>query len=344
MDYVQDFIDFLYRSGIGPANAGEIIADDRRRRYSVAGEARGSKNGAYQLAVSGDVAFGWARSHAAGQTFKYFSGNRDGLSAEERARLKAQNEERRQARAAQREAEQADAATMARDMWKAAKVDYAQAHPYATRKGVDLAGVRVLDGEILVPLVDRLGQMWNLQRISKRGDKWFLGDAKVEGLYHPIGGFKPMLDLPLFICEGWATGKTIHKATGCPVACAMNAGGMLPAAINLRKKFKYTRFFFAEDFDAWTLRAEIRREKFKDLDVKAVPGDDSRWQEWRSRGWLYNTGAVKAAEAAAKSGGAVVPFPAQFITHAQKPTDYNDLQAVAGIEFVREWFRPWGGI
>ncbi len=41
---------------------------------------------------------------------------------------------------------------------------------------------------------------------------------------------------PLYLCEGWATGATLHAETGHPVACAMNAGNLLEAGRHLQRR------------------------------------------------------------------------------------------------------------
>lgn len=340
MDFVADFIDFLRKNGIGPAEPRQIIADDRKNRYTVDGDNKGSKNGTYQLAVSGDFAYGWARWHKDDKTYTYSSASSTEITPEERYQLKQAAAWRRKERADRRVMDADEAAAEARRMWRAARADYPQGHMYARKKNIDLAGVRVSTaGEILIPMGNWRGQLRNLQRIDRRGGKWFLDDADVEGCYHPIGDLIPMTDVPIIVCEGWATGKSIRRLTGCPVRCAMVAGNLLPVGMALRRKYKFTRILFAADFDAWTLRAAVKREHFKDLDTKAIAGNDPRWQDWRNQNWLYDTGGDKAWEAAKKCRGIMVPFPAGFYDHPQKPTDYNDLELIGAGAAAREHFR-----
>jgi len=51
------------------------------------------------------------------------------------------------------------------------------------------------------------------------------------GLFHAIGD--ATLD-ELIICEGYATGASLHEATGFQVLCAMSAGNLLPVAQAVR--------------------------------------------------------------------------------------------------------------
>jgi putative DNA primase/helicase len=72
-----------------------------------------------------------------------------------------------------------------------------------------------------------------LQFIEPDGTKRFKADGKIKGSYHSFGG-KPVHTL--LICEGYATGASLHQATGYPVAVAFNAGNMEAVAVALRAK------------------------------------------------------------------------------------------------------------
>ena len=49
--------------------------------------------------------------------------------------------------------------------------------------------------------------------------------ARTEGGHALIGG-QPKRGAPLLVAEGYATGATLHEATGLPVAVAFNAGNL----------------------------------------------------------------------------------------------------------------------
>jgi putative DNA primase/helicase len=50
---------------------------------------------------------------------------------------------------------------------------------------------------------------------------------------------------PLWLCEGFATGASIHEATGHPVAVGFNAGNLLPVAQAMRARFPNSRIICA---------------------------------------------------------------------------------------------------
>ena len=97
---------------------------------------------------------------------------------------------------------------------------------------------------------------------------------------------------PLYLCEGWATGATLHAETGHPVACAMNAGNLLEAGRHLQRRHPEA--------------------------VLIVAGDDDRQTEG-------NPGKTAAIVAAAGLGCGLIlpPWPADAPPHL---SDFNDLR------------------
>jgi hypothetical protein len=200
----------------------------------------------------------------------------------------AENERQRAEEAAKAQAE-------AQRQWKAATV--ADDHPYLAAKSVPAYGIRVdSSGRLVIPLRDPDGVIHSLQTISPDGQKLFLKGGAVSGHYHPIG--KP--EDTICICEGYATGVTIH-GTGVAVAVAFNDGNLLPVAQVIREKYPNIGLVIAADNDQWT---------------------DG------------NPGVTKAREAAiAVKGKLVVP---QFKNLDSKPTDFNDLARLEGAETLAE--------
>ena len=162
--------------------------------------------------------------------------------------------QRMQAIAQQREADksqrQHDAATAAAQRWEAALPAPAD-HPYLAKKGVHAHGTRVEpDGFLIVPMRDTNGKLWNIERINPANfkDKKGLLGGRRTGLYYSIGKPKSVL----IVCEGFATGASIHEATGDAVAVAFNAGNLREVAQALHSKYPKLRLILASDDDAFT--------------------------------------------------------------------------------------------
>jgi putative DNA primase/helicase len=90
-------------------------------------------------------------------------------------------------------------------------------HPYLVAKHVKAHALRQSGAALIVPLFDAFRQFWNVQRILPNGGKWFR-KARAGGLYSPIGDLTNPTQI--LLCEGWATGATLHEASGHPVLCA----------------------------------------------------------------------------------------------------------------------------
>jgi len=95
-------------------------------------------------------------------------------------------------------------------------------HPYLKKKGVKAYGIRLYKGELLVPYRDQNGLLHSVQKITASGDKWNWTGGEVSGHYHTIEG----TGKTAYLCEGYATGATIHEATGATVYIAFSAGNL----------------------------------------------------------------------------------------------------------------------
>lgn len=249
------------------------------------------------------------------------------VSAAEIAQQKAQAERRAAEAEAERARLAAIAAGRAKACWEASK-PASDDHPYLVRKGVKAHGLRVgnwevisEDGEVslvsanalLVPICDRTRQLHSLQGIFPdkgnflRRDKDYLKDGAKRGNFHAIG--KP-LELSdgrrvFIICEGYATGASIHEASGHCVLVTFDRANLQPVAQAIRERQPDAVILIAADNDMWT----------KKLD-----------------GTPHNPGVESGKKAAAAvNGNLVVP---QFTDLSGEPTDFNDLHAREGSEEV----------
>lgn len=120
------------------------------------------------------------------------------------------------------------------------------AHPYLVAKGIRPHSLRQRGAYLLAPLyLD--GHLVTLQQIAPDGSKRFLSGGRVKGCYSPIGVIAD--DQPLYVCEGFATGATIHEETGAAVACAMSADNLLAVGKYLRRRYPDAVLIFGGDDD-----------------------------------------------------------------------------------------------
>lgn len=288
---IEQFRAAISNAGLAPP---EVIEPDGKLHRFASNGKRSDDAGWYVLHDDGIPAgaFGDWRTGAS-ETWRADIGRR--LSPQEEAQHRARLAPMRRERETEDAKRKAEAREKAAVIWQAAR-PAPDDHVYLLAKGVKSHGLRVHDGALVVQMRDG-AELPSLQFIAGDGGKKFLAGGRVSGCYFPIG--KP--EGTLCIAEGYATGATVHEATGYAVAVAFNAGNLVPVARALRQKFPELRLIVCADDDA---RTEV------------------------------NPGLSKAREAAQAVGGflAVPDFGAQRPAGA---TDFNDLHRHAGPAAVR---------
>ena len=150
----------------------------------------------------------------------------------------------------------------------------------------------------MIPLLDPLtDQLCNLQFISDTGSKKYLTGGRVKGCCFFIGEPGEVV----CIAEGFATGASVHEATGHAVAIAFDCGNLLPVATAMHTLFPSARIVIAADDD------------------------------YRTAG---NPGLTKAHNAAAAIGG-LIAVPDFGADRPDNGKDFNDLAAHGGLDAVR---------
>lgn len=179
-------------------------------------------------------------------------------------------------------------------------------HEYLTKKRVAACtGLRInAKGDIIVPLTDLdTSKLTAVQYILKTPkpngrNKDFIEGSQVGGSSFLIAGnVTDAESQPLCLCEGLATGLTVHEVTGFDVMMCVSAGNMDDVAVKARRMWPDRPFIFAADNDAYNKKTGDIRSEDK------------------------NTGIVAARKAAKAVGGTVV-IPPVVNGHS---TDWNDF-------------------
>lgn len=223
---------------------------------------------------------------------------RDGQppDATEMAAIRARAAEVAKAAEAEREAGYAEAAKKAAATW-AASTPASDQHDYLRRKQIRPHGARERNGQLVVPLFDAEGSIMSVQSITADGRKQFLPGGRTKAGRCWLGS--PADADTLALAEGFATGASVHEATGWPVCVAFNAGNMPVVASTLAAAHPFARF--------------------------VVTGDDDRHT-------TGNPGRTKALEAAKLLNG----YVALPTFDCDRGTDWNDLHVQAGLDAVRD--------
>ncbi|MCK8687850.1 DUF5906 domain-containing protein [Pseudomonas umsongensis] len=330
---IDELMTAMREHGIEPSDP--LKMDGTLERFHVMGDRKGSTNG-------------WAKIHLDAKPagnfgcMKRWSGHKFPWKAKRDTKpmsatdLKAQREDwarRKAEQAAATDKRHADAAQRAQALWSAAQ-PAPDNHPYLVRKGVKAHGLRMGVWELInkdtgevwsltskalyVPLCDKTRAVQSLQgifpgKILGKGDgardKDYLKDGAKRGLFHAIGKPQQFDGRPVFIiCEGYATGATLHEATNHLVLVTFDTSNLLAVGEAIRESKPDAIILFAADNDQWTVTPTMTN-----------PG-------------------LHFARAAAKDVGALVAVPPFDFSEGTQdaegkwsgPTDFNDLAARDG--------------
>lgn len=282
-----EFSEALTQHGLGDP---EIVPDGELHRFHVESDRPGTRNGWYVLHLDG-VPAGVFGSWKTGTAETWCAKSRKTLSPVERASLGRRIEDAKAKRQAERDREHQAAAKQAEWIWE--RCNPPIFHQYLQRKGVLPFGTRVdRFGNLVVPVTDG-ESLLSLQFIQADGTKRFLTGGRIAGGFFRIDtGKRPS---PIVICEGFATGATLHMETGAPVVCAFNAGSLLAVAKCIRAAYPHEQIIIAADNDQWTegnpgvtkareaalaISAKILIPDFSGMDMSAKPTD---WNDWHAR-------------------------------------------------------------
>lgn len=283
------------------------------------------------------------------------------LTAEQKAAFKAKQAADKKRADAERRAETERAARWAGAVWFASKECTPADHDYFGRKHIDrTCGARIypgnegvmLDGSekedyqylgqfagaLVIPMCNADGKVFGVQFILSREkhqaiisrtgrDKEFWpAGMSLEGKFFMVGGIPSDIAM---ITEGYATGVSMHMATGMPVGIAFTAGNLGPVTTTLRKHYKRARFLIGADDDWIQKCAECKQYTPVATPVCAHCGKPHK---------KMNAGVTRANEAVlAVSGTAFIKpvFSVDRPSDRKGPTDFNDLHCLESLNTVR---------
>lgn len=175
-------------------------------------------------------------------------------------------------------------------------------NPYFERKQITSSlgaffGEHKNKSAIFIPMKNQKGALTSLQIIDYEGNKKFLPGGKIKGSYHLVGEETKTL----YVCEGFATAASIHYATKKQVAVC----------------------FMASNIEAVAL-------SFKDKRHVVICADNDKFHD-----------ATKSPNAGLKIANKIYQehkiefvYPS-FKDESSKPTDFNDLYCLEGIDEVK---------
>nr|MDQ2733583.1 toprim domain-containing protein [Pseudomonadota bacterium] len=274
------------------------VMDGQIHRVRVEGAKNGTRDGAY---------VGFMDAKPSGYIKNFKTGHEENWSAsyvqwtpQERASAAAQMHAARQQRTDETAAQHRQTAEKVLVKWEGlSDLPPTGQNAYLARKGVEGHGVK-FDGErLVVPVRDIDGKLWSVQSIppEEGAPKMFEKGGRKGANMHVIGEIKSGAEV--LVAEGYATGASLHQATGKTVAVAFDAGNLDAVVGAIKQRHPENPIY--------------------------IMGDDDRTQQ-------PNVGFDKAMAAAQKHQVGVA-FP-----RFQEPgnlSDFNDLHAKEGLGAVK---------
>ena len=257
------------------------------------------------------------------------------MTPEQRQALKDRIREDTKRAQARRREEGERAARRAAAMWQ--RLAVAGESEYLARKGVNAYGVRFSpQGTMVIPLLDVSGVVHGLQLIYPKGhqrtkrlgrDKDFFPPGLVKQAHFFLIG-NPAGAAVILLAEGYATGATLHEATGRPVVVAFDAGNLLHVAKAVAGRYRQAKLLICADDDYLAKCRACGK-----LTSSAEPVCSHCGAEHQGG----NAGTIGAGAAAMAVDGAwLAPFfEVDRPQDAKGPTDFNDLHLAEGLHVVR---------
>lgn len=287
------------------------LMDGAIHRVPLIGGKRGELDGAY-CGFLDERPAGWAQNFSSGEKIKWMASGH-ALSKEDMEAQRAEIAQKQIERAEQRKLAHEEAAEMSRAAWDMGNEAHDD-HPYLKAKGVPAIGLHEnWAGVLHIPVHNVDGELRGLQTIDAEGQKRFAPGMEKSGNFHLLS--EPGKDLSqgeILLSEGYATGASLHMATGKPVAVAFDAGNLEPVARKLREKYPNAAITICADNDHQHTR-------------RTPEGTE-----------LWNKGVAMAQDAAKAVGGKVVAPIFNEEERARGLTDFNDLHQSRGIAEVKK--------
>ncbi len=290
-DTLSQFRDAICSSGLEPP---DIIEPGTLYRFPGIGKKHSNQAGWCKLFKDGNG--GCFGDWSSGFTENWQAKREKPFSQSERVAFLAHVAETKKREHEERKKQHINAAKKACLIWSTAKSAFDD-HPYLVSKGITANHTRLHNGALVIPMRYE-GKIYSLQFISADGSKRFFSGGRISSCYFSMG--KTQNAKALCIAEGFATGATIHHATGFPVAVAFNAGNLENVAKTIRNSFP-------------------------DMLLVICADDD--------RNTNNNPGISKATQAA-KTVNAKLAVPTFGNKRPDNATDFNDMAMLFGNEAV----------
>ena len=148
---------------------------------------------------------------------------------------------------------------------------------------------------LVVPLFNEMGELMNVQLIRDDGTKRYLAGGQKAAAFHRIEGGELVA-----VVEGYATGLSVHLASGATVYCAMDCGNLQAVAAIVRHHHPDAQILLCGDNDAHTQgnpgKTKAEQAATAVGGLVALPPAAGDWNDYHQAHGLTSTkGAIMSA-------------------------------------------------
>ena len=291
---------------LGLTEPATIILNGNVQRLPLSGKTKTNKDGWYigweHYSNGKDFVSCVAGNWVTDERAEYKSWERDNylLTDTERAEIEQRQKQVAEQQRKELEKKHKKAAETASNEWRNASNNGNS--DYLINKQIKPHSIKFADDCIIIRVTNIDNQIAGLQRIFNNGDKRFLSGTATKGNFQVIGNSPIDGDIILF-SESYSTSSSIHEATNLAVINCFSAGNLLPVVKAWREKYPFSHFVICADND-----------QFKET----------------------NTGIEAAKSVIANVRNCSMVYPTfDDLDIESKPTDFNDLHCLAGLDAVK---------
>jgi len=329
----QEFAQALAKAGLD-LQGQEPVLDGQIHRvpllYSENIKVGIELGGAY-CAYGGEQPYGWSQNFATGEKTPWIATGHV-LSQEQIQEIFKEREEQRRDYQERLERMQNDIAATVFQTVAGTQIA-SKDHSFLKEREVEAFGVHQDANTLYIPMRNAVGEIRNLQIIEEKGVSRFLIGGERDGLLHLITGqdqnkaglysvLSPLVEsLPgierkdlaqgeIILAENYASGASLHMATGKPVAVAFTSENLKPVA-------------------------EVLREQFPQAAITICATNN---QYERADGTVHNRGVIEAERAAQAVGGKVIVPEFTDNEKSRSLENFNELHVSRGLGEVKRQF------
>ena len=209
--------------------------------------------------------------------------------------------------------------------WNSSKrPDADNIHPYLVKKGCSkpYGPIKQYKNFLQIPAFNKDGLLTTLLSINETGFKAVIKDSVLSGSSMTIGKNTGNQDKPILLCEGWATGQSLHAASrvlipqsGLQVVVAFNSNNLIHVARNIRTHYLDRPIIVCADNDCCNrsnvgiLKANDTLDEIQDNIVMIYPEFPQE---------MLQEKLIKAESV---------------------PSDFNDAHLIYGLESVSDYIK-----